>query len=99
MGAHSRNHTMFQHQKPAKKRMSIIESKILLKKERQLEIIHQINLHNKILSSDLSLILNVSEDTIRRDLNELALENKIVKVHGGALSKSYNVSAHVLCVD
>ncbi|MEA5402530.1 DeoR/GlpR family DNA-binding transcription regulator [Arcicella sp. DC2W] len=73
--------------------MSVIESKILLKKERQLEIIHQINLHNKILSSDLSLILNVSEDTIRRDLNELALENKIVKVHGGALSKSYNVSA------
>jgi DeoR/GlpR family transcriptional regulator of sugar metabolism len=69
------------------------ENKILLKKERQLQIIHQINIHNKILSSDLSLILNVSEDTIRRDLNELAKDNKIVKVHGGALSKSYNIAA------
>ena len=46
-----------------------------------------------MLSSDLSTELNVSEDTIRRDLNELALENKVVKVHGGALSKSYNFTA------
>ncbi|MEA5139569.1 DeoR/GlpR family DNA-binding transcription regulator [Arcicella rigui] len=69
------------------------DNKILLKKERQLQIIHQINIHNKILSSDLSLILNVSEDTIRRDLNELAKEQKIVKVHGGAISKSYNIAA------
>lgn len=65
----------------------------MLKKERQALIIKQINLHNKVLSSDLSAELNVSEDTIRRDLNELALENKIVKVHGGALSKSYNFTA------
>ena len=73
--------------------MIIIENKIMLKKERQLQIIKQINLHNKVLSSDLGLELNVSEDTIRRDLNELALENIIVKVHGGALSKSYNFTA------
>lgn len=65
----------------------------MLKKERQGHIIKQINLHNKVLSSDLSLELNVSEDTIRRDLNELAQEEKIVKVHGGALSKSYNFTA------
>jgi DeoR/GlpR family transcriptional regulator of sugar metabolism len=73
--------------------MIITENRIMLKKERQAQIIKQINLHNKILSSDLSLELNVSEDTIRRDLNELALENVIVKVHGGALSKSYNLTA------
>lgn len=65
----------------------------MLKKERQSFIIKEINLHNKILSSDLSIALDVSEDTIRRDLNELATEGKIIKVHGGALSKSYNVSA------
>lgn len=73
--------------------MVISENKILLKKERQEQIIKQINLHNKVLSSDLSLELNVSEDTIRRDLNELSQEGRIIKVHGGALSKSYNLSA------
>lgn len=61
----------------------------MLKEERQAYIIHQINLHNKVLSTDLSLQLNVSEDTIRRDLNELAESGKVIKVYGGALSKSF----------
>jgi DeoR/GlpR family transcriptional regulator of sugar metabolism len=60
----------------------------MLKKERQAYILQQINIHNKVLSSDLSIQLNVSEDTIRRDLQELDEEGKINKVHGGALSKS-----------
>lgn len=47
-------------------------------------------MHNKVLSSDLSVKLNVSEDTVRRDLNELAESGKILKVHGGALSKSFH---------
>jgi DeoR/GlpR family transcriptional regulator of sugar metabolism len=64
----------------------------MLKRERQAFIIHQVNLHNKILSSDLSQEINVSEDTIRRDLNELANMKKIIKVHGGALSKSFHNS-------
>jgi DeoR/GlpR family transcriptional regulator of sugar metabolism len=62
----------------------------MLKEERQAFIIKQINLHNKVLSSDLSLKLNVSEDTVRRDLNELAENGQILKVHGGALSKSFH---------
>ncbi|MDX5481559.1 MAG: DeoR/GlpR family DNA-binding transcription regulator [Hymenobacteraceae bacterium] len=62
----------------------------MLKEERQAFIIKQINLHNKVLSSDLSIKLNVSEDTVRRDLNELAESGKILKVHGGALSKSFH---------
>ncbi|WP_026897168.1 DeoR/GlpR family DNA-binding transcription regulator [Daejeonella oryzae] len=62
----------------------------MLKKERHAFIIKQINLHNKVLSSDLSVQLQVSEDTIRRDLNNLAEEGKILKVHGGALSKSFH---------
>lgn len=61
----------------------------MLKEERQAYIIHQINLHNKVLSSDLSVQLNVSEDTIRRDLNELADNGQVLKVYGGALSKSF----------
>lgn len=62
----------------------------MLKEERQSYIIKQINLHNKVLSSDLSAELNVSEDTVRRDLNELAESGKIIKVYGGALSKSFH---------
>ncbi len=62
----------------------------LLKKERQAYILHQVNLHNKVLSSSLSADINVSEDTIRRDLLELAEEGKVIKVHGGALSHSFS---------
>lgn len=62
----------------------------MLKKERQAYILHQVNLHNRVLSSTLSSEINVSEDTIRRDLYELAEEGKIIKVHGGALSHSFN---------
>ncbi len=62
----------------------------MLKKERHAFIIRQINLHNKVLSSDLSAQLQVSEDTIRRDLNNLAESGEVQKVHGGALSKSFH---------
>ena len=62
----------------------------MLKKERQAYILQQINIHNKVLSSDLSIQLTVSEDTIRRDLQELDEEAKLTKVHGGALSKSFH---------
>ena len=62
----------------------------MLKKERQAYILLQINIHNKVLSSDLSIQMNVSEDTIRRDLQELDEEDKLTKVHGGALSKSFH---------
>lgn len=70
----------------------IMESHIanMLKKERHAYIIKQINLHNKVLSSSLSLQLQVSEDTVRRDLFELAEAGEVIKVHGGALSKSYH---------
>ncbi|MGF7039622.1 DeoR/GlpR family DNA-binding transcription regulator [Mucilaginibacter lappiensis] len=62
----------------------------MLKEERQNFIMKQINLHNKVLSSDLCVKLNVSEDTIRRDLNDLASSAKIKKVYGGAMSKSFS---------
>jgi DeoR/GlpR family transcriptional regulator of sugar metabolism len=64
----------------------------MLKRERQEFILHQINLHNKVLSTDLSQKLNVSDDTVRRDLNELAEFGKLLKVHGGAISKSFRNS-------
>jgi DeoR/GlpR family transcriptional regulator of sugar metabolism len=62
----------------------------MLKRERQAYILHQVNLHNKVLCADLSQAINVSDDTIRRDLLELSDEGKIIKVHGGALSNSFH---------
>lgn len=64
----------------------------MLKKERQEFILREINLHNKVLTSDLCEAIEVSEDTIRRDLLELADSGQIIKVHGGALSRSFHVS-------
>ncbi|MCW3073965.1 MAG: Transcriptional regulator, DeoR family [Flaviaesturariibacter sp.] len=62
----------------------------MLKQERQAYILHQVNLHNKILAVDLCQHINVSNDTIRRDLQELADKGSIIKVHGGALSNSFH---------
>ena len=62
----------------------------MLKKERQAYILHQLNLHNKVLSVDLCSEIAVSEDTIRRDLQELSEAGRLIKVHGGALSMAFN---------
>lgn len=62
----------------------------MFKKERQAYIIHQLNLHNKVLSADLCEDMKVSEDTIRRDLQELADSGKLIKVYGGALSIGFD---------
>ncbi|MCW3463872.1 DeoR/GlpR family DNA-binding transcription regulator [Chitinophaga nivalis] len=62
----------------------------MLKEERQAFIMRQINLHNKVLSTDISSMLGISEDTVRRDLKEMAEEGKILKVHGGAIGRSFH---------
>lgn len=67
-----------------------LQTKTVLKKERHAFIMHQLNLHNKVLSNDLCQTMDVSEDTIRRDLQELSAAAKLIKVHGGALSLSFN---------
>jgi DeoR/GlpR family transcriptional regulator of sugar metabolism len=50
-----------------------------------LEILHR---NKKVLSSELSNELKVSEDTVRRDLRELAEAGLLQRVHGGALLTS-----------
>jgi DeoR/GlpR family transcriptional regulator of sugar metabolism len=59
----------------------------MLKKERQLKIIDKVRGSQKVLSVFLAEELNVSEDTIRRDLNELADKGLVTKVHGGAVNR------------
>ncbi len=58
----------------------------MLKEERQNHILEKIREQNKVKSNELAIELNVSEDTIRRDLNQLSHNGLILKVHGGALS-------------
>jgi len=62
----------------------------MLKRERQVYIIHQVNLHNKVLSADLSQHINVSDDIIRRDLQERADAGKLMKVHSDAKSPDFH---------
>ncbi|WP_332368265.1 DeoR family transcriptional regulator [Spirosoma telluris] len=54
-----------------------------LKDERKDLIINQLNLHTRINLTDLAVTLNVSEDTVRRDINDLADEGKLIKIRGG----------------
>lgn len=63
----------------------------MLRKERHDYIIQKVRVNNKVKSSELSLELNVSEDTIRRDLRELSHQGAILKVHGGAVTTSQHV--------
>jgi DeoR/GlpR family transcriptional regulator of sugar metabolism len=60
----------------------------VLKKERHAYILHQVNFHNKVLSSSLSAGTHVSNDTIPRDLQGMADEGKGIKADGVSLSHS-----------
>ena len=60
----------------------------MLKEDRQRRILNKLRLEGKALASELSTSLNVSEDTIRRDLQDLAEMGMIQRVHGGALLRS-----------
>lgn len=66
-----------------------------LKDERKDLIIKQINLHTRVSLADLASSLNVSEDTIRRDINDLSEEGKLIKIRGGAMAKAYHHSSNL----
>lgn len=56
---------------------------MLTEKRHQL-ILDELNKAGMVSVIELSELLNASESTIRRDLNLLSKEGKLVKVHGGA---------------
>jgi DeoR/GlpR family transcriptional regulator of sugar metabolism len=61
----------------------------MLKEERQETILNEVELHNRILLTDIAETLDVSIDTVRRDVKELDAEQKLRKVHGGAISLGF----------
>lgn len=59
----------------------------MLKEERYHHIIARLRQDNRVSSTELSAELDVSDDTIRRDLHALASRGVLQKVHGGAIPK------------
>lgn len=60
----------------------------MLAAERRQYILECLQRDGRVLANQLSAELNVSEDTIRRDLREMAADGLLQRVHGGALRKS-----------
>ncbi|MCK1991059.1 DeoR/GlpR transcriptional regulator [Peribacillus muralis] len=63
----------------------------MLKKERLLKIIDIVNSKGIITVNDIMDELDVSDMTVRRDLEELDKAGKIVRIHGGAQSISHSI--------
>jgi DeoR/GlpR family transcriptional regulator of sugar metabolism len=59
-----------------------------LPEERQVEILRRLSHHGRVVASELAALFVVSEDSIRRDLRELAARGLCRRVYGGALPVS-----------
>ncbi|WP_291908200.1 DeoR/GlpR family DNA-binding transcription regulator [Chitinophaga sp. CB10] len=62
----------------------------MLKEERLDYILKKLQADHKVLQAELSNDLQVSEDTVRRDLEALAQSGQLIKVRGGAIPHSPN---------
>jgi len=60
----------------------------MLTQQRKAHILEVLRRDGRIVAKTLSQELGLSEDTIRRDLRELAAEGLLQRVHGGALPAS-----------
>ena len=60
----------------------------MLTVQRKKHILDRLAQDGQIIARDLALEWGVSEDTVRRDLRELAASGKLQRVHGGALPAS-----------
>jgi DeoR/GlpR family transcriptional regulator of sugar metabolism len=67
---------------------NLCDSTAVLTSHRRKHILDTLRKTGSIIAKDLSAELNLSEDTIRRDLRELAAEGLLQRVHGGALPSS-----------
>lgn len=57
----------------------------MLTAERRKYILDRLKQNGRVIVQDLSRSLDVSIDTIRRDLRDLSAEGRLIRVHGGAL--------------
>jgi DeoR/GlpR family transcriptional regulator of sugar metabolism len=64
----------------------MLDPKLISGIERQNKILHWINQRNRISIGEVCEYYSVSEATARRDLEALASQGKIQRVHGGAIA-------------
>ena len=57
----------------------------MLAAERRKLILEKVHTEKKVIVSELSKEFDVSEETIRRDLDKMALEGHVIKSYGGAV--------------
>ena len=67
-----------------------------LPEERRQQILEFLLQEGKVVATNLSQTLQVSEDTIRRDLRELDEAGLLTRVHGGALPRSPGVPSYAI---
>jgi DeoR/GlpR family transcriptional regulator of sugar metabolism len=60
----------------------------MLARQRQARIVDEVRRHGGVRVSDLTTLLDVSDMTVRRDLEELDRRGLLLKVHGGAVLAS-----------
>ena len=60
----------------------------MLTRQRQKLLLDRLAAEGQLVAKTLALEFDTSEDTIRRDLRELAAEGRLQRVHGGALPVS-----------
>src|SRR3984885_9571163 len=66
----------------------IIVHRPMLTSHRKQQLLVRLKRDGKLVAKEVSQEIGVSEDTIRRDLRELAQEGLLQRVHGGALPSS-----------
>lgn len=64
----------------------------MLKEERHQKILNEVSLRNRVLLNDIADHLDVSVDTVRRDVKELDKKQLLKKVHGGAISLGFTAN-------
>ena len=60
----------------------------MLTTQRKQLLLNRLRRDGQIVAKAFSEELGISEDTVRRDLRELAAEGRLQRVHGGALPAS-----------
>lgn len=67
----------------------------MLTEERKSQILKLVEQNGGVSVQELMTLLNASESTIRRDLNDLDKKELLIKVHGGAVSISQSITADI----
>lgn len=67
----------------------------MLKRERLQYIRQMVNQKGIVTAAEIMRDLNVSDMTVRRDLDELEKSGKLIRIHGGAQSLGYNLDCEL----